>query len=509
MVRPKPEIKPQCEHDSESEDSIKFEDYKSLSRSFSSIKQRLKTLAKDMSTPVSKNKKKDGQDNFPSPLTLKIFKSADGRWKSDTPPEQKIVLRISNGRSSSSTPKLKIKPIRKCKTDGPTKIKISLRNPSKPADAGTPKSRFVPEGWVSFDQVQSKLANVDPPLGDVEIIKEKKPDTKEKIGVLKIKTKPPANTKETNITKEKSEDFKIKMSTNPTPSPSISPFLTKPKISLRTDLFEVKEEKPSPFTPTQPENSILKSKLMLGRRNLMDTIENLKENKVTEHSNKLVVLNPVMEDLSDVIEVGMKGSDSFSDIIELDDSPPDNSDDIIEIGEKLVDDLSDIIEVEPLAQLFNTKIPEAGGKVQESCYCCPTMECRYKPVVQAPTKPKESAPRPVSTELPVDPMSQLDQAIASISSDTLRTTVQPSSKPTEKIANKPGGIGFMELDQAIASIAELQNAFLNLQGADLETPGSPYFLYNNEDRLDTEVYEETSPGTPNQGEENIQPAGQK
>ena len=228
----------------------------------------------------------------------------------------------------------------------------------------------------------------------------------------------------------------------------------------------------------------MKSKLMLGgRRNLMDTIDNLKTTK-----NKLVVLNPVMEDLQEVVEV-----------------KPDKvrSPDIIEITPKYRNDMSDILEVVKETSKSSAS-PRTG-----SCFCCPTLECRNKPKPSVQTsqpsvqsKPQHTLHRSQKSPAPpVEPVSQLDQAIASISSDS-QTQLNPHSGHAEKVVNKPGGVGFMELDKAIASIAELQNSFLGAErGSQMEGPGSPFFEYGEDPAMN--VFEENLAPTINQSVNNM------
>ena len=553
--------KSQCEHFSGEEDGDQVDDYKSLSRSFSSIKQRLRLLAKDMYTPVNKNRSKNNQERICSPLTLKITKSADGRWKSDSTPNEKIVLKISTGKTK--TPKLKIKPVvRNCKTENPRKLKISLKNPRSqvaqlPLD-GTPKSRFVPDGWVSFDEVKSKRADAKPEA-DLQRSRDKSEDKKTKeTDSIKIELKPVITSQDVQIIKESSLQNEV-MITSPPPAPSS---VQKPKITFRTDLFAIKEETPpapkleksilqnqlidapvklensilksqlivSPghqenpilnqlfASPVQSENSILKNKLIHGRRNLMDMIDSLKEQKADE--NRLVVLNPVTEDLSDVIDVENNES-NMEDIIELD-SPNTGTnldDDIMEISPETPEDV--VIEVinppvnDAAAQKTDVVEVDEGGnpisateKFPESCYCCPTLECRNsnktvkqssKTVERDIGKPAENISVPISNATsnqvtesgvsnemePTIPVSQLDQAIASISGAT-SSLQQHSSNPNEKVSNTGGGIGFLELDQAIASIAELQGSFVN---SDMEGSESPY--YSNETSGVSEVDKNT------------------
>ena len=460
----------QCDHFSEEENQEKFDDYKSLSRSFSSIKQRLKTLAKDMCTPVRKVKAKD-ENKFASPLTMKIMRSSDGGWVADPSPVGKLVLRISNS-GRNRTPKLKIKPLaRNCKTEKPCRIKISLkRNPEKSSKSEgieyTPKTRYVPEGWVSFEEVQSKLDKPEPCEDEIKIIHESNVKS-----LATIKKTPTRENKDVNIKDEKIEVKPQSASISPVSCPSSG---TKPKISLRTDLFAVKEEKPTP----NPDSSILLNKLSLGRRNLMDTIGSLSDKKGSE--NKLVVLNPVTEDLDDIIEVGRQSNDVNDDIIDVSDLPDDDTDDIVEICSKPATEDDDIIIETRTESRPNNSVQE---KIPFSCFCCPTIECRNKPAnpVPRPELPAPVAPQEPVVEEPENPVSQLDQAIASISNRNL-SMVNHSTNLQEKVASIQGGVGFVELDQAIASIAELQTSLLGSRESDFDQQGSPFFQYDMEEQ---------------------------
>ena len=202
-----------------------------------------------------------------------------------------------------------------------------------------------------------------------------------------------------------------------------------------------------------------------GRRNLLDTIDSLKGGGNAK--SKLVVLNPVLEDLKDVVEVKQ------SDQLQQQQSP-----DVIEITNQHRSDMSDIVEI----------VKEAGNPSSHS-------ERYFNP--EGPTAAKQTA-HPSVLELSrssqphlnpqAEPTSQLDEAIASISSDS-QTKLNPRSGPAEKLSNKPGGIGFMELDKAIASIAELQKSFFgsNESAAQAEEPSSPYLSYGS--RNDMTVFE--------------------
>ena len=313
-----------CDHKSveKENDDDKGEDLKNLSRSFSSIKQRLKMLAKDMTTPVARPAIREPPA---TPLTLKIKRSEDGRWSSNsTPTSGKLVLKISNGRSSMTTPRIRVKPIKKAKTEVVPRLKISVGRPKGRRSAtpsrleATPKSSYVPEGWVSFDQVQTKLTDLPANHNDkVEIIDAKKkpkegleelpkvsddvqvikstsvPEHKRielkqdnlSLGSLKAKTvrekpspdieissisllnndKPSFGSDESLQSSDKplqssdkplqqssdkplqSSDKPLQSSDKPLQSSDKpSPGSFKPKISLRTDLFAIKSENPSP-----------------------------------------------------------------------------------------------------------------------------------------------------------------------------------------------------------------------------------------------------------------------
>ena len=316
LKTPKP-----CDHSAT--DREEDDETKNLSRSFSSIKQRLKMLAKDMSTPSRRP-----QELPATPLTLKIKRSTDGNWSSNsTPPSTgKLILKISNGRSSvTTTPRIKVKPVvqQKAKTEALPRLKISLggkrprgrrsATPSRsdaqtPSRLGsTPKSSFYPEGWVSFDQVKpdlgknkssdqsegriSKIVNTlehkktiseELITADVDVSFKKstpvpeqksvetKPDITSPItmkqnleqnpstvaGSLNKKISPVKPDPEKSPLVEGSEN---RLSLAVERKPEISERLPtaavenrtktasfKPKISLRTDLFEIKTESPSP-----------------------------------------------------------------------------------------------------------------------------------------------------------------------------------------------------------------------------------------------------------------------
>ena len=196
--------------------------------------------------------------------------------------------------------------------------------------------------------------------------------------------------------------------------------------------------------------------------------------------NKLVVLNPVTEDLDDIIEVERQPNDVIDDIIDVSDLPDDDTDDIIEICSKPAEEDDDII-IETRTE--SRAVNAVQGKVLFSCFCCPTIECRNKsanpPSLPDLIVPIAIPPEPVPAE-PKNLVSQLDQAIASISNRNL-SMHYPSSNPVEKVSNIQGGVGFVELDQAIASIAELQSSLLGSKDSDYDQQGSPFFQYNMED----------------------------
>ena len=318
LKTPKP-----CDHSAT--DREEDDETKNLSRSFSSIKQRLKMLAKDMSTPP---RRPTSQEPPATPLTLKIKRSTDGHWSSNsTPPSTgKLILKISNGRSSvTTTPRIKVKPVvqQKAKTEALPRLKISLggkrprgrrsATPSRsdaqtPSRLGsTPKSSFYPEGWVSFDQVKPDLgknkssdqsegriskivntlehnktiseelitANVDASNNSKKstpVPEQKSVETKQDITMKRNLEQNPstvAGSLNQNIgpvlkpDPEKSPlvegsenrisfavDRKPEISERLLPTAAVEnrtkAAIFKPKISLRTDLFEIKSESPSP-----------------------------------------------------------------------------------------------------------------------------------------------------------------------------------------------------------------------------------------------------------------------
>ena len=220
----------------------------------------------------------------------------------------------------------------------------------------------------------------------------------------------------------------------------------------------------------QVDNSILKSKLMLGgRRNLLDTIDSLKVG--SNAKSKLVVLNPVLEDLKDVVEV--KQPDQLQQQKSLD---------VIKITNQHRSNMSDILEIvkEPVKPSSHSEHffhPEGRNAARQ------TAQPAHPSVLELP-RTNQSHLNPQA-----EPTSQLDQAIASISSDS-QTKLNPRSGPAEKLSNKPGGIGFMELDKAIASIAELQKSFFgsNESATQAEEPISPFLPYGS--RTDMNVFDE-------------------
>ena len=155
LDKPEKKVLDACAHFSNKEDEDEeSSDSKFLSRSLSSIKHRLKSLGKDMSTPI-----KDSSKKVDSPFTLKIKRDVQGKWKMDsTPKNERLILKISSAKKK--TPALKIKPIeRNCVSEKPISLKISLKGRSRSPQVveSTPTSRFVPEGWVSFDHVQTNI----------------------------------------------------------------------------------------------------------------------------------------------------------------------------------------------------------------------------------------------------------------------------------------------------------------------------------------------------------------
>ena len=208
----------------------------------------------------------------------------------------------------------------------------------------------------------------------------------------------------------------------------------------------------------------------------METIDSLKDKKAAD--NRLVILNPVTEDLNDVIEVKRVNTSSADDIIEVEPprATPVPDDDIVDITEPeddvvieavrpatvnqalpLVKQTNEVMlldEEEPGRKDENVVVPGVSGTDGLPSPAAAAL----KPTAEESCNQSAAAvdASPIS-QLAVDasPKSQLDEAIASISAAT-SSVLNPSKKSVEKVSNPAGGVGFLELDQAIASIADLQ-----------------------------------------------------
>ena len=488
-IQPHKTDKGQCQHFSkpnEEQDGNEPIDNKFLSRSLSSIKQRLKLLGKDMTTP----KKEKRSKKVDSPFTLKIKKDVQGKWQMDsTPKSERIILKISSAKKK--TPTLKIKPIqRNCVSEKPIGLKITLKGRAKVAPLeGTPKSRFVPEGWVSFEKVQTEIL---PKLKEESPSSETEDATADPDKVTPLDAKTEDNTKEDEDKTEKASLSLMNAETNDAKSPTsnavsvvtttvnslcastdvittkipnativtttsasvptTSPITTtastvttqpqtptiqhKPKISLRTDLFEVKTESSSTNN-----SSILRSKLNSGRRNLMDSIDNMKDQKSPGfNDNRLVVLNHVTEKLSDPPESWLSYSASLQQQQQQQQQP----------------------EKKP------SSVPSGQDEAKSpivSCYCCPTRECRRKGLTAFPFGDHTSK----------DPnlMSTLEKSLLSMYADK-GGFLNPLAQ-----GNNVFGAGFGEFDPtALASLACLQSSLLGgssglLAAAAATSSGSP------------------------------------
>ena len=488
-IQPHKTDKGQCQHFSkpnEEQDGNEPIDNKFLSRSLSSIKQRLKLLGKDMTTP----KKEKRSKKVDSPFTLKIKKDVQGKWQMDsTPKSERIILKISSAKKK--TPTLKIKPIeRNCVSEKPIGLKITLKGRAKVAPLeGTPKSRFVPEGWVSFEKVQTEIL---PKLKEESPSSETEDATADPDKVTPLDAKTEDNTKEDEDKTEKASLSLMNAETNDAKSPTsnavsvvtttvnslcastdvittkisnativtttsasvptTSPINTtastvttqpqtptiqhKPKISLRTDLFEVKTESSSTNN-----SSILRSKLNSGRRNLMDSIDNMKDQKSPGfNDNRLVVLNHVTEKLSDPPESWLSYSASLQQQQQQQQQP----------------------EKKP------SSVPSGQDEAKSpivSCYCCPTRECRRKGLTAFPFGDHTSK----------DPnlMSTLEKSLLSMYADK-GGFLNPLAQ-----GNNVFGAGFGEFDPtALASLACLQSSLLGgssglLAAAAATSSGSP------------------------------------
>ena len=490
-IQPHKTDKGQCQHFSkpnEEQDGNEPIDNKFLSRSLSSIKQRLKLLGKDMITP----KKEKRSKKVDSPFTLKIKKDVQGKWQMDsTPKSERIILKISSAKKK--TPTLKIKPIeRNCVSEKPIGLKITLKGRAKVAPLeGTPKSRFVPEGWVSFEKVQTEIL---PKLKEESPSSETEDATADPDKVTPLDAKTEDNTKEDEDKTEKASLSLMNAETNDAKSPTsnavsvvtttvnslcastdvittkisnativtttsasvptTSPITTtastvttqpqtptiqhKPKISLRTDLFEVKTESSSTNN-----SSILRSKLNSGRRNLMDSIDNMKDQKSPGfNDNRLVVLNHVTEKLSDPPESWLSYSASLQ--------------------QQQQQQQQQQPEKKP------SSVPSGQDEAKSpivSCYCCPTRECRRKGLTAFPFGDHTSK----------DPnlMSTLEKSLLSMYADK-GGFLNPLAQ-----GNNVFGAGFGEFDPtALASLACLQSSLLGgssglLAAAAATSSGSP------------------------------------
>ena len=480
--------KGQCQHFSktnEDQDGNGSLDNKFLSRSLSSIKQRLKLLGKDMTTP----KKEKRPKKVESPFTLKIKKDVQGKWKMDsTPKSERIILKISSAKKK--TPTLKIKPLeRNCVSEKPIGLKISLKGHAKVSPIeGTPKSRFVPEDWVSFEKVQTEIlpklkeespssetedATADPDKStptdskfEDDTKKDEDKTEKASLSVMNAETNDAKSSTSmavivatttvsslgasTDVITTKISNTTI-VSTTTTSVPSVSSVITttstvttqpqtptiqhKPKISLRTDLFEVKTE-----SSAANNSSILRSKLNSGRRNLMDSLENMNDQKSPGfNDNRLVVLNHVTEKLADPAEAWLSYSASLQQQ-----------------------------QQQQQAEKKPTSNPSAQGEAKSpivSCFCCPTRECRRKGLTAFPFGDHTSK----------DPnlMSTLEKSLLSMYADK-GGFLNPLAQ-----GNNVFGASFGEFDPtALASLACLQSSLLGgssglLAAAAATSSGSP------------------------------------
>ena len=551
-----------CEHFPASESEDKFEDFKSLSRSFSSIKQRLKLLARDMVSPVVTKMEEEEATRPAQPLTIKISKTADGRWTASPSPSPRLILHISRtgqkSRSAYVRGRERDQPQKQGSSRGQQRARSNGRQRAT-VDLGTPRTTsFYPEGWVSFEQVaaQSRQAESE----EVQIVEEKKPTVKPSEEVQIVGSRPPSSSA-TALLKVRSDLLLAKPKVEAVDMPIIPKeeavvMTFRPKISLRTDLFAVSEDR---VHEIKEENPILKSKLMAGRRNLMESISHLtRQAQFPPESgpSKLVVLNPVTEVLPEEAKPTLPAESCFccptlecrkllvgcgksagtplplnypslssidllpqpqpavSNLNPVDqnnflraDSLFSNQDQISEPCYPLVPDLHHLDSgygdsqisatgSEPVVGSSGLEVPFSAPPPpssvsrtysHEDCSVLPFSEtllsCSGPGQMSGPTLPIFESEPSLSDPLPSyldsvfashtetsdveqllaaarpmnpEPISQLDQAIASISCEKLRPHQNPVSKLTDRQASAIGNIGFTELDQAIASIAGLE-----------------------------------------------------
>jgi hypothetical protein len=432
------------------------------------------------------------------------------------------------------------------------------RGGTTPQGTGTPKSSsFYPEGWVSFEQVVAQNPPLDTPVEPEIFVVEEKPAIQSKAAHSADNRPviPPPSSQACHESgapglkirsdllvgnvSEKVTDHII-----PKEEPAVIP--TRPRITLRTDLFAVKEEK---IQEIKEENPILKSKLLAGRRNLMDSISHLSRQE--SGPSKLVVLNPVTEVLPEETKPTLPtgscfccptfecrkqlenigrptinpSSRTFSSRLNCDfvvetqppvnqrslyqaASPFSNVDPVLETGSAMLQSVpvphlrhldsgfgsSDSSEL--FLSSLNSGQSSSGAALENVLSKAYSSENSVASLpMSAPLMSSSEQFQMPSASLPIldiatpfaeppasyldsifesesdsadieqilnisrpttpEPISQLDQAIASISCEKLRMEQNPVAKQADRHIAATGSIGFMELDQAIASIAGL------------------------------------------------------